>query len=126
MARAMLTSPHVGEHNGINTPSTSSELPTAVSTASSIHFDALQRAQTSGVLDAGGGDSPRTPRLFLRPRARSMGAGLAPLLQMMAGINGRMGFTTSTTLTITRATLAYGRYEVPLDEIEQATSVPSG
>ena len=66
--------------------------------------------------------TPRTPRSFLRPRSRSLpsGSGLQPLLKVTAGINGRLGLATSTTLTITKATLVYGRYEVPLEEIEQA------
>jgi hypothetical protein len=44
---------------------------------------------------------------------------LAPLLQVTAGVNGRLGLATSTTLTITESTLAYSRYEIPLVEIEQ-------
>lgn len=80
----------------------------------------------SGRCSADGGDgTPRgggsTPRSFLsRSRTRAIDANQPPLLQLSAGINGRLGLATSTILTITSTTLAYGRYEVPLEEIEQA------
>ena len=65
--------------------------------------------------------SSLTPRQFLRSSrsSRSSSTAAPALLQVTAGINGRLGLATSTTLTVTETTLAYGRYEIPLVEIEQ-------
>ena len=62
-----------------------------------------------------------TPRLYVRtPRRAASSNSLPPLLQMNASVNGRLGLATSTTLIISAQTLSYGRYEIPLVEIEQA------
>ena len=69
-------------------------------------------------LDEESMDTPRRKE-FLR---RSSTAPLAsePLLQVAAGMNGRLGLATSTVLSITQSTISYGRYEIPIDQIERA------
>ena len=63
-----------------------------------------------------------TPRRkeFTRARSRSLTSPIAPLLQVACGVNGRLGLATSTVLTVTSDMIAYGRYEIPIDQIERA------
>ena len=67
------------------------------------------------------GEESVTPRSYVKSKNRSSSSSQPePLLQVTAGVNGRLGLATSTTITITETTISYGRYEIPLEEIEQA------
>ena len=68
-----------------------------------------------------GEESSMTPRRreFLRRNSAPAGT---PLLQVAASTNGRLGLATSTMITIKHDVISYGRYDVPIDQIERAVS----
>ena len=52
-------------------------------------------------------------------RRSGVGPPSMPLLQVAAGVNGRLRLATSTKIIITNDSISYGRYTIPIDQIER-------
>ena len=60
-----------------------------------------------------------TPRKRQFMRRSGVGPPSMPLLQVAAGVNGRLRLATSTKIIITNDSISYGRYTIPIDQIER-------
>ena len=60
-----------------------------------------------------------TPRKRQFMRRSGVGPPSMPLLQVAAGVNGRLRLATSTKIIITNDSISYVRYTIPTDQIER-------
>ena len=102
---------------------TAAATPSTVGDAPTPHESELLSSARS---DGSSARSPRSSFFGRRSRSESMvtagASGLQepPLLQCAVSINGRLGLATTTTLVVTQSSICYGRYIIPLVDIERA------